>query len=129
VAQNYRRLVDISSGEPVIDSGRMRHSITIERDVVASPPEINEGGVVSSPQTITSANAAFETYNTADQIRDGQITSHMETVVAMWYQPGILGGDRVIMPSGNKLIVQEVDNVLQMDIVLVLTCTGLGTNV
>lgn len=129
MAQNYRRLVDISSGEPVIDSGRMRHSITIERDVVASPPEINEGGVVSSPQTITSANAAFETYNTADQIRDGQITSHMETVVAMWYQPGILGGDRVIMPSGNKLIVQEVDNVLQMDIVLVLTCTGLGTNV
>jgi len=129
VAQNYRRLVDISSGEPVIDSGKMRHSITIERDVVASPPEINEGGVVSSPQTITSANAAFETYNTADQIRDGQITSHMETVVAMWYQPGILGGDRVIMPSGNKLIVEDLDNVLQMDIVLVLTCTGLGTNV
>lgn len=129
MAQNYRRLVDISSGEPVIDSGKMRHSITIERDVVASPPEINEGGVVSSPQTITSANAAFETYNTADQIRDGQITSHMETVVAMWYQPGILGGDRVIMPSGNKLIVEDLDNVLQMDIVLVLTCTGLGTNV
>lgn len=128
MAQYYRRLVDISSGEPVLDSGMLRHSITIEHDVVSSPPVINEGGVVETPEDFTTAMAGFETYNTGDHVREGQTTSELQAVVVLWYQPGILGGMRVVMPNGSKYVIQEVDNVLQMDIALVLTCLGLSNN-
>lgn len=113
---------------PAIDPGRMRHPITIRYRAAASPPEINEGGVVLSPVTLyVGVMAAMETVRGTDVIKDGQTTSQLQIAFGMWHRPGIVGGMEVV--KGNSTyVIQETDDVDGFGLVLVLICLGLGTN-
>lgn len=122
------KLVDVSSGWPTIDPGKMRHVITIQRSGETSPPTYDEAGVVFPWSDFTTAMAAIETVHGADVIKDGQTTTQLALTVAIWYQPGIVGGMRVIGDNGSTYVVRSVENILEMNIALVLNCLALGLN-
>lgn len=125
---SQHQFVKIVNGYPTIDIGAMRHEITIQSEGVGSPPVIDASGVVVSPQTFVTATAAIDYVRGLDVIKGGQTTSQAFLSAAIWFQAGIIGGMKVINDNGSTYIVQSVDNVLEMDVVLILNCVGLGAN-
>lgn len=125
---SQHQFVKIVDGYPTIDIGAMRHAITIQSEGVGDPPVIDASGVVVSPQTFVTADAAIDYIRGLDVIKGGQTTSQAFLAAAIWFQAGIIGGMKVINDNGNTYIIQSVDNVLEMDVVLILNCVGLGAN-
>jgi hypothetical protein len=125
-----------SSGMPVIDIGAMRHSVTVLQSGPASPPVYDASGV---SQNIWSAfatgvyaaiggQAAGAGKGGADVIRDGEIVSQIPLSIAMWYMSGLQPRMRILSDNGSTYVIQSIENVLEQNAVLVLTCLGIGAN-
>ena len=125
---SWRRLVDIRSGWPSVDPGLMRHAITLQRFGASSPVAFDEAGPVLTWGPFATAMAAIEVVSGTDVIHSGQDTTKLFLMVAIWYQPGILPNMRVVADTGSTYLIQAIENVLEMNVVLVLTCLGLGPN-
>ncbi len=121
-------LVQIRNGWPVVNVGAMRHAIAIQQQQPVSPPVYDAAGPVLAWTTFVSALAAIETLRGTDVIKSGQTTAQLFLMVTLWYQPGILPSMRVVSDNGSIYVIQAVENILELNVVLVLTCLGLGAN-
>jgi len=120
--------VQIRDGWPSIDIGRMRHPITIFAQGPANPVTYDAAGPLMSPTVFAKALAAIEAVRGTDVIKSGQDTTQLFLTVGMWFQPGILPNMQVQSDNGSTYVIQSVENVLEMNVVLLLNCLGLGLN-
>lgn len=112
----------------MVNVGAMRHAIAIQQQQPVSPPVYDAAGPVLAWTTFVSALAAIETLRGTDVIKSGQTTAQLFLMVTLWYQPGILPSMRVVSDNGSIYVIQAVENILELNVVLVLTCLGLGAN-
>lgn len=123
-----RPVFEIVNGWPVVDIGRLRHWITILQPGFPSPQTYDAAGPQTQLTSFTTAMASIETVRGMDVIKSGQTTTQLFLEVVMLYQPGILADMQVQSDNGSKYLVQSVENILELNVVLVLNCIGLGAN-
>jgi head-tail adaptor len=121
--------VVIRDGWPALDIGRMRHQVTIQKLGPVAPPVYDEAG----PQQqwlpiVTGAMAAIDTVRGSDVVKSGQETTQLYLTVGIWFQDGITPDMRVLSDNGAVYVVQSIENILEMNVVLILNCVGLGAN-
>lgn len=124
----YADFVKIVNGQPTIDIGAMRHTVSIKDQGPSSPPEYDAGGRMIPWHEVATGNAAIAPVRGIDVIRGGQSTSQLFLTVAMWWDPAIRSNMRVYHDNGSIYKIESVENVLEADVVLVLNCTGLEQN-
>lgn len=110
---------------PTLDAGKLRHPITIWQ---MSSVSGDASGTTVDPSVLTTAVASIEPVRGTDVIRSGQTTTQLFVTVKMWFQPGILPDMQVQTEGGSRYLIQSIENVLEMSVVLVLNCIGLGAN-
>jgi len=119
--------VKIVNGVPVMDPARLKHRVTFLQQTASSDAS---GSIViwaaASPPDVTWA--AIEPMHGLDIIKAGQDISQIGITVTMRYRPGRLPSGRLQAPSGSIYIIRAIENVLEMNVWLVLTCLGLGAN-
>lgn len=121
------------NGWPVLsDPGAFRHSVSIEQLVQTGVTD--EAGTATNWQTFLPNDgeevlASIEPIRGSDIPKQGQTTTQLTVWVTLWFRPGILPNMRVVSPNGSKYLIQAVENVLEVDVILILYCLGLGANV
>ncbi|HXI42054.1 MAG TPA: phage head closure protein [Bryobacteraceae bacterium] len=119
--------VRVQRGWPVIDPGKMRHTLTfLEQSVTAGASGAKETWAPGNPPR--EARAAVETMASKDRTQADQTGTQLSLSAAIWFQANVKPSMRVQHNNGNVYVVQSVENVLEMDVVLVLNCLGLGAN-
>ena len=108
---------------PTLDSGEMRHQITILGQVSSS--DVSGGTVAVAP--VVTCYAKIEPVRGIDVIKSGQETTQLFLIISIWWQAGILANMQVQALNGLYLI-QSVENVLELDVVLKLNCLAIGKN-
>jgi len=108
---------------PTLDSGEMRHQITI---LMQAPSTDVSGGTVAMVPLVT-CYAKIEPVRGIDVIKSGQETTQLFLIISIWWQAGILANMQVQALNGLYLI-QSVENVLELDVVLKLNCLAIGKN-
>ena len=108
---------------PTLDSGEMRHQITILAQVPAT--DVSGGTVAMAP--FVTCYAKIEPVRGIDVIKSGQETTQLFLIISIWWQAGILANMQVQALNGLYLI-QSVENVLELDVVLKLNCLAIGKN-
>jgi len=108
---------------PTLDSGEMRHQITILGQVPSS--DVSGGTVAMVP--LVTCYAKIEPVRGIDVIKSGQETTQLFLTLSIWWQAGILANMQVQALNGLYLI-QSVENVLELDVVLKLNCLAIGKN-
>ena len=108
---------------PTLDSGEMRHQITILGQVPAT--DVSGGTVAMVP--LVTCYAKIEPVRGIDVIKSGQETTQLFLIISIWWQAGILANMQVQALNGLYLI-QSVENVLELDVVLKLNCLAIGKN-
>ena len=108
---------------PTLDSGEMRHQITILGQVPSS--DVSGSTVTMAP--VLTCYAKIEPVRGIDVIRSGQETTQLFLIISIWWQAGILSNMQVQALNGLYLI-QSVENVLELDVVLKLNCLAIGKN-
>jgi SPP1 family predicted phage head-tail adaptor len=109
---------------PTLDSGEMRHQITILQQTKSSDASGNT--VVMAP-LYTGVWAKIEPVRGTDVIRSGQVTTQLFLTVSIWWQAGIMA-DMQVQTLNGLYVIQSVENLLEMDAVLKLNCVALGRN-
>lgn len=127
----WPNFVQIKNGWPAIDIGRMRHSISIQQLLPSAPPIIDASGQVESWQQVLPLAgdllmAAIEVSRSAEAFKGGQTTAQSFFSIGFWFQAGVVPGMRVVNENGTVCVIESVNNILEMNIVLVLTCIALG---
>ena len=108
---------------PTLDSGEMRHQITILGQVPSS--DISGSTVTMVP--LLTCYAKIVPVRGVDVIKSGQETTQLFLTVSMWWQAGIVANMQVQALNGLYL-VQSVENIGELDVVLVLNCLAIGKN-
>ena len=108
---------------PTLDSGEMRHQITILGQVPAT--DISGGTVAMAP--LVTCYAKIEPVRGLDVIKAGQETTQLYLTISIWWQAGILPNMQVQALNGLYLI-QSIENLLELNVVLKLTCLAIGKN-
>lgn len=116
---------------PSLDPGTLRHPIQIWGE----SPSGDVSGTTTEPFLVTPAPpasptmASIEPVRGTDVLRSGQVTTQLFLTIKMWFQPGITPDMQVEnIETGNRYVIQSIENVKEMSIVLVLNCLGLGAN-
>jgi len=129
---SFVRVVD---GVPTINIGQMRHQLTLYAQAPASPPTYDAAGVQMNWTSIQSGiyaaiggQAAGSSRQGMDRPEGDQLTSQQFVTIAVWYQAIFAPNQRVVNENGTTFIIQSIENVLEMNVVLVLTCLGVGAN-
>ena len=108
---------------PTLDSGEMRHQITI---LMQAPSTDVSGSTVAMVPLVT-CYAKIEPVRGIDVIRSGQETTQLFLIISIWWKSGILANMQVQALNGLYLI-QSLENVLELDVVLKLNCLAIGKN-
>ena len=108
---------------PTLDSGEMRHQITILGQVPST--DISGSTVAMVPLLI--CYAKIEPVRGIEVIKAGQDTTQLFLLISIWWQAGILPNMQVQALNGLYLI-QSVENLLELDVVLKLNCLAIGKN-
>ena len=108
---------------PTLDSGEMRHQITILGQVPAT--DISGSTVAMAP--LVTCYAKIEPVRGIDVIKSGQETTQLFLIISIWWQAGILANMQVQALNG-LYVIEEIENVLEMDIVLKMNCIALGSS-
>lgn len=117
----------IVDGEPWIDPGELRHRITFLEQVASQ----DLSGTVFAYEPAKKpecAYAAMEMLPGTDVIKSGQDISQVHMTVTIRYRSGVATNRHFRTPNGSEFIIQAVENVLQRNLYLRLTCLGLGAN-
>jgi len=125
LSQSY----EIVGGFPIIDIGKLRHLVTIQKQGPASPPNFDAAGPKSVWNPFTTAMAAIDIVSGTEVIRGGLTVTELYLIVTMYYQPGITPDMRVASDNGSTYLIRSVANVMEMNAVLELNCLGLQENV
>lgn len=119
------------TGWPTLDPGTLRHPIKIWK---MSSLGGDVSGTTVDPSLVTAAPpaaptmASIEPVRGTDVIRSGQATTQIFLTVKMWFQPGITPDMQVETESGSRFLIQSIENLLEMNLILVLNCIALGSN-
>jgi SPP1 family predicted phage head-tail adaptor len=109
------------------DPGSFRHLVTFLKQMpVSDASGTSVQWFPSSPPE--TAWAKIETLRATDVIKSGQTVSQVYLTVTMWYRAGVESKDRIFGPNGKQYVVQAVENVLERNVYLVLTCVALAGN-
>jgi len=117
--------VQVRNNYPVIDVGRMIHTITVQQQTVNG---FDVGGQTTQWTDFVTAQAVIEPVRGTDVIKSGQTTAQLFLTVGMWYQAGIEPNMRVVTDNGATYLIQSIENVLERNVVLLLNCIGIGDN-
>lgn len=120
---------EVIGGFPVIEIGKLRHFIQIQKLGDAVPPTYNEAGPKQQFATFARAMAAIDMVSGTDVIKGGQTVTELNLTITMYYLPGITPDMQVLSDYGSTYVIRAVENVLEMNVVLVLNCVGLKANV
>ena len=112
-----------SASWATLDPGSLRHRITILRPV----PAVDIAGSTVSFVPLLTCYAKIDPVRGLDIIKSGQQTTQLFLLISLWWQAGIAANMRVQADNGTYLI-ESVDNVLELNLVLKLTCIGIGKN-
>jgi len=121
--------VRIVNGVPVLDPARLRHQVLFLEPTAGSD---DSGSIVTwapgNPPDI--AWAEIVPTRGSDIIKAGQDISQVWLTITMRYNASKTRtpNTRLQTPSGSIFVVQAIENVLEMNVWLVLTCLGLGAN-
>ena len=110
-----------------INPGQFRHHITILEETTTT----DESGVVVTYAPATPpvmAWAKIEGLRAEDQIKSGQDISTVQLRVTVRYNPLFIPAKRIQKWNGNQYIIKGVENVMEMNAYMILTCEGIGTN-
>lgn len=78
--------------------------------------------------TVTEERAAIEILRGTEVIKGGQDTTQLFLTVGLYFVEGLLPNMRVMRHNGTTYLIQSIENVLEMDMVLLLNCIGIGAN-
>lgn len=121
---HWQTMVNVFDGWPSLNVGACRHPIAI----LAQQP--TDGYDAAGPelawQPVLQAMAGIEAVRGTDVIKGGQTSSKLFLTVALWYRAEIRSNMRVRTESGQLLVIQSIENVLEMNVVLILNCIALG---
>jgi len=108
---------------PVIDPGKFRHRVAL-----LNQSQSTDASGVSATWTAgpTIAWMAIEYVRGTDIIKAGQDVTQSYLKLTGWWRPEFTASQRVQVPSGAVYIIQAVENVLEMNQYMVLTCLGVG---
>lgn len=108
-----------------INPGQFRHHITILEPVYGTDAT---GVVVSyAPSTPpVTAWAKIEGLRAEDQIKSGQDISKVQLRITVRYNKCFTPAKRIQKWNGNQYVINGVENVLEMDAYMILTCEGIG---
>jgi hypothetical protein len=128
--------VKIVNSVPVVEVGAMRHVVTILQLGASSPVTYDASGVAASTWNTFMAGyvcaiggqAAGAVRGGTDVSRVDQTASQLTLVVVGWYVPGVVPNMRITSENGSTYIIQSIENVLEMNAVMVMTCLGIGAN-
>jgi head-tail adaptor len=110
---------------PALDPGELIHQITILRQQASS--DISGATVIYVP--FVQAYSKIEPLKGTDAFRSGQLTTQLPLIISLNWQAGILPNMRVLRNvTGAHYEIQAVENLLELNVTLVLTCLGLGAN-
>jgi head-tail adaptor len=105
---------------PSIDPGRLRHQITIFRQVIVQGTTGPKPGF----EAFLTCYAAIEPLTATDVISAGQTTSQLGLPILMNWQAGIEPNMQV-EALGVRYIIREILNPLNLNISLTLMCINL----
>jgi head-tail adaptor len=108
---------------PTLDSGDLRHQITI----LAPVPATDISGSTVAMVPLVTCYAKIEPVRGLDVIKAGQETTQLYLTVSIWWQAGILPNMQVRALNGLYLI-QSIENPLELNVVLKLSCLAIGKN-
>ena len=108
---------------PTLDSGEMRHQITI----LGQAPSTDVSGSTVAMVPLLTCYAKIELVRGIDVIKSGQETTQLFLIISIWWQAGILANMQVQALNGLYLI-QSIENVLELDVVLKLNCLAISKN-
>jgi SPP1 family predicted phage head-tail adaptor len=119
--------VALTDNWPTIDPGQFRHQITLLSETTISDASgVSVTWAAASPPV--TAWAKIEYLRGTDLIKAGQDVTQAYLKVTMWYRPQFTAQSRIQTLSGNQYIIQAIENVLEMNTYMVLTCLGVGGN-
>jgi SPP1 family predicted phage head-tail adaptor len=107
-----------------LPAGDLRHSITILAPTLTTD---STGNVRTYSSFLTDVRAKIDPFHGVELIRSGQDISQVYITVSIRYVPGITSEMQVQAYHG-LYTVRYVENVLERNRVLKLTCLGIGDN-
>ena len=108
---------------PQIDPGKMVHQVTILQQQTIQ--DISGASTQWVPFVTTWAEII--PVRGIDVVRSGQDTTQLFLTVKIRWQTGILAKMRVQSLNG-QYVIQAIENPGERNVILVLTCLGLGSN-
>jgi head-tail adaptor len=111
---------------PTLNPGKLRTPITLLEQVLGSDAS---GATVSyAPATPPIAIMGDVEYlRGGDALKGGQEVTQTVLQITSWYRPEFAAQKRIQAPSGQYIIL-NVNNVREMNVVMILTCLGLGAS-
>jgi SPP1 family predicted phage head-tail adaptor len=108
---------------PQIDPGKMVHWVNILQQQTVT--DLSGQSITWVP--FVSAWAAIEPVKGTDVLRGGQDTTKLFLTITIRWQTGILPSMRVQSLNGTY-VIQAIENTGERNVILVMTCLGLGAN-
>jgi head-tail adaptor len=117
------------AGDIRIRAGDLRHVITIQVLVPASPPQYTAAGTAIGWQPYLTTRAAIQPMNSSDRLEGGLTITETGIVVTIYYPRGftVTSQMRLVAPHGTY-VIQGVENIDERDWMLELKCLALGTD-
>lgn len=120
--------VQFKYGLPWMDPAKLRHRVTFLKQLPSSDASgATVNWVAGSPPDTCWAEIA--PMRAEDVIKGGQDVSQVRITVTTRYKAGRVPNSRLQTPNGSIFLIEGIQNVLEMNQWLVLTCLGLGANV
>lgn len=114
---------------PSIDPGKLRHLVTIQSYGPTNPASFDAAGSVNGWTDFTTAYAFIDPMHAEDMLRAGQASAQVEIPITIRWQPGITAGMRVISNDTNStFVIRGIINHEDRNVLLTLTCLGIGAN-
>lgn len=107
----------------VLPAGDLRHSVTLLQQQATT----DEAGSVVNWVSFASVRAAIEPVSGMELIQAGVDATQTYLTLKIRYIPGVTAAMRVQATNGTYVIA-SVENVLERNRVLKLTCLGVGAN-
>ncbi len=124
MANHYART---DSGYPSIDPGDLRHYITYLSQATATDASgVTTVWVAASPPLTSWAK--IDIVRARDLIQGGQQISQVVAVVTTRWELGIEPSARFVDENGAYWIIEAINNVGGRNVILEMSCLGLGNN-
>ncbi len=128
--------VKIRDGQPTLDLGAMRHSITVQSFGPTSPPSYDEAGPVRTWAAFADGMAAIGGLSSGagrqgmDVQKGGQVVTQLPIQVGVWAVAfsGITPSMRVVSDNGSTYVIESIEDILDMGVVLIINCIALSNN-